>query len=228
MADINEGAAGVDADRWAVLASACELLALSLRYPDEALHGIVASGEWQDAAEEIWGVLGAPLAEGWAEGAADTDYHDMRADATRLFVGVPAPVCSPNEGYWRAEDAGVQPLMFINPHSMEVERFCRACGLGQPEGVNEPLDHVGTELELLEYLASLAGGIAAPLEGGPALDELPGGGPAQAYAQFMAEHLATFAPRFAERLGQEARTPYYRALSRLLAAFLGNVLPAGA
>ena len=55
---------------------------------------------------------------------------------------------------WRAKAEGVQPLLFVNPHSMAVERFCKACGLGRPEGTNEPLDAVWTELELLEaYLA---------------------------------------------------------------------------
>ena len=64
-----------------------------------------------------------------------------------------ALACSPYEGVWRAKAEGVQPLLFVNPHSMAVERFCKACGLGRPEGTNEPLDAVWTELELLEYLA---------------------------------------------------------------------------
>ena len=44
------------------------------------------------------------------------------------------------EGVWAAEADGVQPLLFVNPRSMEVERFMRSCGLGRPEGTNEPLD----------------------------------------------------------------------------------------
>ena len=56
-------------------------------------------------------------------------------------------------------DDGVQALLFVNPHSMEVERFMRGCGLGRPEGANEPLDHVATECELLEHLALRAVGV---------------------------------------------------------------------
>ncbi|MEI3231974.1 MAG: molecular chaperone TorD family protein [Gordonibacter pamelaeae] len=63
-------------------------------------------------------------------------------------MGAPEPAVSPYEGVWRAADDGVQALLFVNPHSMEVERFMRACGLGRPEGTNEPLDHVATECEL--------------------------------------------------------------------------------
>ena len=82
---------------------------------------------------------------------------------------------------------------------MEVERFCKACGLGRPEGTNQGhLDHVATECELLEYLALLAGGLAAPAEGAPAPEALPGGSPAAAYHEFLREHALTWMPRFAE------------------------------
>lgn len=209
-----------EAALWAVRASACELLAFSLRYPTEELNEVVVSGEWQDAAEEIAQALGVNLSDGWAEDVSQTDYHDMRAEATRLFVGSPMPECSPHEGYWRAQDDGVQPLMFVNPHTMEVERFCHTCGLGNPEGVNEPLDAISTEMELLEYLASLAAGMIEPVPTAPSLDELPGGSAIAAYDQFMAEHVMSFAPRFAEWLKTNAHTAYYRAVGGLLDALL--------
>lgn len=218
--------AEIEAALWAVRASACELLAFSLRYPTEELGEVVASGEWQDAAEEISQALGAVLPNEWAEGVAQTDYHDMRAEATRLFIGSPTPECSPYEGYWRAQDEGVQPLMFVNPHTMEVERFCHACGLGNPEGVNEPLDAISTEMELMEYLASLAAGMAQPVPTTPPFDELPGGSVAAAYEQFMAEHVMSFAPRLAEWLETNAHTAYYRAVGHLLGAFLQSLTTA--
>lgn len=152
----------VSADTWQARAAMCELLALSFRYPeDKVLVEAIASGEWGEAADEIAGVLGltwkAATAPGAAEATALADPADiqkeLRPEATRLFVGAPEAVCSPYEGVWRAKAEGVQPLLFVNPHSMAVERFCKACGLGRPEGTNEPLDAVWTELELLEYLA---------------------------------------------------------------------------
>ncbi len=214
-------------DLWALRAAACELLAVSFRYPDETLKEALGSGEWVDAADEIWGALGMSLPDQWAEGATETDYHDLRAEATRLFVGTPTPECSPYEGFWRAQDEGVQPLMFVNPHSMEVERFCRACGLGNPEGVNEPLDALATEMELLEYLASLSAGMAEPVPTSPALAELPGGSPEGAYAQFMVDHLLTFAPRMGAWLEEHATTAYYRAAGRLLQAFTASPAATG-
>ncbi|MBX9034554.1 molecular chaperone TorD family protein [Gordonibacter massiliensis] len=147
----------------------------------------------------------------------DALLSSLRAEATRLFVGAPDAACSPYEGVHRAAEDGVQALLFVNPHSMEVERFMRACGLGQPEGTNEPLDHAATECELLQYLAMLEAGIAGPPEGtGPAA--LPGGSPAAAYASFLEDHARAWMPRFAERLATESRESFYRAAAQLLSA----------
>lgn len=214
---------------WALRAAACELLAFSLRYPEPELAETVASGEWAEAAEEIANALGLALPEDFAADAranAGEDnealLHALRAEATRLFVGAPEPACSPYEGIWRAADDGVQGLLFVNPHSMAVERFCRSCGLGCPDGSNEPLDYAATELELMQHLAMLEAGLAAPAEDGPAIDGLPGGSASAAYEQFMAEHPLMWLPRFAEAVGESARLPYYRAAAALLKAYLGQ------
>ncbi len=272
---------------WQVRATAWELLAFSLRYPDAELAEAVASGEWADAAREVADALGLDAApcrsEGAAEGPArlrsesgaempapchpecgvetpslchpeqsaatpsschpersaagaepkdplrrasadgdrapDALLRSLRAEATRLFVGAPDAACSPYEGVWRAADDGVQALLFVNPHSMEVERFVRSCGLGRPEGTNEPLDHAATECELLQHLAMLEAGLAAPT-GGVDPEALPGGSPAAAYAAFLEDHARAWMPRFAERLAAESREPFYRAAARLLGAMV--------
>ena len=248
----------ISADTWQARAALCELLALSFRYPDDrTLADAIASGEWGEAADEIADALDVAWDAGTAPGAAEAEaFPDpaelqkaLRAEATRLFVGAPNPAVSPYEGVWRAGDDGVQALLFVNPHSMAVERFCKACGLGRPEGTNEPLDAVGTELELLEYLALRAAvdagedeGIAgdeSAVEGVVAdddtLDEfedagepgdvvasadLPGGSPEAAWDEFMAEHAATWMPRFAEKVQEESRIPFYKQAASLLGAFV--------
>ena len=219
----------VSADIWQARAAMCELLALSFRYPeDKVLAEAIASGEWGEAADEIAGALGidwtAAAAPGAAEAAALPDPDDiqkeLRPEATRLFVGAPGPACSPYEGVWAAEADGVQPLLFVNPRSMEVERFMRSCGLGRPEGTNEPLDHVATECELLERLALRAAGAPAS-EGAPDGAGLPGGSPAAAYGRFLSGHAQAWMPAFAERLASESRHPFYRAAAAYLGALVG-------
>lgn len=249
----------ISADMWQARAAMCELLALSFRYPeDKVLAEAIASGEWGEAADEIAGALGvawsSAAAPGAAEAAALADAADiqkeLRPEATRLFVGAPQAACSPYEGVWRATAEGVQPLLFVNPHSMAVERFCKACGLGRPEGTNEPLDAVWTELELLEYLALRAAADAAEAEGiaGDAsavedvvededtLEEfedpgepgdvvasadLPGGSPEAAWDEFVADHACQWMPQFAAAVQEESRVPFYRQAASLLAAFIG-------
>ena len=201
---------------WATRATAWELAALSFRYPGPELEGAVASGEWAEAAREIVGALGLALPEGFGAGASA---EGLRPEATRLFVGAPEPAVSPYEGVWRAADDGVQALLFVNPHSMEVERFMRGCGLGRPEGANEPLDHVATECELMEHLALRAAG-AEPPEGAPAGADLPGGSPEAAYGAFLEGHARAWMPRFAERVAAKSRVPFYRDA----AAFLGALV----
>ena len=102
---------------------------------------------------------------------------------------------------------------------MEVERFCRACGLGRPEGTNEPLDHVATEWELLQYLALEASGAVAREGDGRADEDFPGGSPAAAYEAFLSDHASVWMPRFAEKVIEETRQPFYRSAAQLLAAF---------
>lgn len=201
---------------WATRATAWELAALSFRYPGPELEGAVASGEWAEAAREIVGALGLALPEGFGAGASA---EGLRPEATRLFVGAPEPACSPYEGVWHAADDGVQALLFVNPHSMEVERFVRECGLGRPEGTNEPLDHVATECELMEHLALRAAG-AEPPGGAPAGADLPGGSPEAAYGAFLEGHARTWMPRFADAVAAESRVPFYRDA----AAFLGALV----
>ena len=212
---------------WGLRATACELLALSFRYPGPQLPQIVASGEWLAAASEIGQLMALDLPEDFGQGLDVRDevsdqelLHALRKEATRLFVGAPKPAISPYEGVWRAADDGVNALLFVNPHSMDVERFCKACGLGRPEGTNEPLDHVATELELLEYLASIQAGIGLPVASAPAEEKLPGGSIEGAFGQFMIDHVMTWMPRFAQAVAYQATQPFYRAAGQLLKAFL--------
>ncbi len=210
--------------RLQVYAAAYELLALSFRYPEAVLAEAVVTGEWADAAREIADALGFGLPKGWGEGldayegcASEGVLRSLRVEATRLFVGAPEPAVSPYEGVARALAEGARPLLFVNPRSMDVERFVRSCGLGRPKGANEPLDHVAAECELLSYLASLAAGAPAPA-GAPCGAALPGGSPQAAYAAFLDSHAQRWMPAFAAAVRAEARAPFYGAAARLLAA----------
>lgn len=237
----------MSADMWQARAALCELLALSFRYPDATLAEVVCDGEWADAANEIAAATGVDwnIDPDLSFGSKDSDefLHALRAEATRLFVGMPEPEISPYEGVWRATDDGVDALLFVNPHSMEVERFCKACGLGRPEGTNEPLDYVATELELLEYLAARAAADAAGVAGCAdddageadsaaadagdmmvASSDLPGGSAEAAFDQFMTTHVQLWMPRFAAKVQEVAESTFFQQAGRLLECSLKGMI----
>ena len=80
-----------DKELWMTRAAACELLALSLRYPTDELARILASGEWADAAREIAAALGAELSEdamadlpGAEGGSSDARAEELLLSCLRL------------------------------------------------------------------------------------------------------------------------------------------------
>ena len=224
----------IDAQDWQTKATACEMLAFSFRYPGKELAEALTGGEWADAAREIAQAFDVELPQEFGKrdvfSASNESLdgeallHALRAEATHMFVGAPKPTVSPYEGIWRAQDDGVEGLLFVNPHSMAVERFAKSCGLGRPEGTNEPLDHAATELELLQVLALwCAEDPSQPFEHVVPLDQLPGGSPQAAYSQFMSEHVLTWMPRFAKSVQEESRIPYYKDAAVLLEGLLGKL-----
>ncbi|MEG1831494.1 MAG: molecular chaperone TorD family protein [Raoultibacter sp.] len=206
---------------WQAKAALCEIFALGLRYPDATLVDALVSGQYSQALCEIaqannLDVTRTPAALAPYTGTQSQDtLHALRVEHTRLFIGTPQPLISPYEGVWAANDDGVQPLLFVNPRTMEVERSYRAFGMGSPKNTNEPLDHIATELEFLEYLAAVEAGIATP---NPAAIP-PEDGYAQAYESFKTNHAQAWMPRFADEVTQQSQEPFFTALAPLLAAF---------
>lgn len=197
-------------DIWKARAAACELVALSFRYPDEQLVNVVASGEWSAAANEILVALGVESCS-QQDGldvcdAKSNDLHALRQEATRLFIGVPKAAASPYEGIWRAEQDGVEPLLFVNPHTEKVARFCHSCGLAGASDANEPLDHVCAEFELLQYLALVAGGLSAAPDG----VDFPGGSAEAAFDSFVVCHLLLWIDDFCAAVDEHAVSPFYK------------------
>ncbi|MDR1422257.1 MAG: molecular chaperone TorD family protein, partial [Coriobacteriales bacterium] len=146
---------------WMNRAALYELLAHAFLGTSHELVRAIISGEYSEAVVEL-GTANELDAVGVALCAdelavyqgrnADELFHELRIEHTRLFVGAPRPAVSPYAGIWWAHRADVKPLLFVNTESMAVERFYRSCGVGQPANSNEPLDHIGSELEFLQYL----------------------------------------------------------------------------
>ena len=145
---------------------------------------------------------------------------ELRTEATRLFVGAPHASVSPYEGVWRAQHEGVDPFVFVNPHSMDVERFVKACGLERAGNAIVPFDHVSTEFEILEYLAAVAASIVDVNSYRESQEKFPGGSAAAAFEIFFNEHARTWMGDFSNHLVKMSRLPIYRNAARVIKAFV--------
>jgi TorA maturation chaperone TorD len=205
---------------WITKAAFFEALALGFLYPKPMLADAIITGEYAEAMDETTEILNLSGEETLSAIINLAVYksqdprqllHQLRREYTRLFIGSPTPMVSPYAGIWFAKQQNTEPLLFVNPESMAVERFYRSCGMGQPQGTNEPLDHIGTELEFLQYLALVKAGALAPLEGITISSN--------AFEQFYNRHLLTWAPAFAEKTIKTTTSPFFSAVAKLLLAY---------
>jgi TorA maturation chaperone TorD len=196
-----------------------EIEALAFLSTRQELAEALASGEYAEALAEIAeangldahaSALAVEELAAYRGSSPAALFHELRIEHTHLFVGAPTPAVSPFAGIWFAREQGVEPLLFVNKESMDVERFLRSCGIGRPQGTNEPLDHIGTELEFLHYLCLLRAGTAAAPEGAAI--------PSDAYEHFYRTHFIGFAHKLAAATVKESRIPFYRAVARILSA----------
>ncbi|MCL1846758.1 MAG: molecular chaperone TorD family protein [Coriobacteriia bacterium] len=211
-------------DEWLARGAFCELLALSLRLPTLELAQALCSGEFAEALAELGERVGLEQSQLAQATKAVTDYqgqdpdelfHTLRIEYTRLFVGAPTPVVWPYAGVWHALEQGLEPLMFVSPRAMEIERFMKGCGVGRAAEKNEPLDHIATEFEFLQYLALVN---AAVIE----LPELPEGleMPDNAFDAFLAQYVTNWAGDFARSTLAAAQAGFYQAVAKAILALV--------
>lgn len=204
-------------EAWVAKATLFELLSMGFRFSDQTTAETLASGEYGDAIEEAVVALGlncdveavgSLLAECEGRDARQL-LQEVRREYSRLFIGFPEAIVPPYAGIYYAKEVGVQPVLFVNKESMSVERFVLSCGLCRPEGTNEPLDHISTELEFLEYLALDRAGLVNKDEG-----MVPEG----AYEAFYEQRFAGFAKKFAKGILDNSSCSLYRAAAMVLAS----------
>jgi TorA maturation chaperone TorD len=204
-------------EKWIERAALYEMLSMAFSLPTDILTKALAEGEYAEALIEITGLLDLQTPEVNAAIEELAPYkkrkpkdilHELRVEYTRLFVGAPTPVVSPYAGVWQAERDGVEPLLFVSKEAMAVERFMRSCGVGRPEGTNEPLDSMGTELEFLQYLALSRAGVTTP----PESVSIPDG----AFEEFYSEHFLIWSSDFAHKVIENTKVPFFKVVAEIL------------
>lgn len=204
---------------WIDKAVLFEVLSVGLRFTTREAVRALVDGEYVEAFGEAAKACGIaddvvesavrPL-QAYVGGDVDEVFHAVRREYTRLFVNTPKAVVSPYAGIYYAEDRGVTPVLYVNTESMTVERFMKRCGVDRPEGTNEPLDHIATELEFLNYLCLVRAEAIQPTRSVPE----------DSYEDFYANRFIGFAKRISSSVLENTEEPVF-----LAAASIIGVLP---
>ncbi|MCI1479801.1 MAG: molecular chaperone TorD family protein [Eggerthellaceae bacterium] len=205
------------ADERVARAELFELLAHSFAYPDEELAQALSDGSYAQAARQVCAETDAAGACAGDIDRIDQAYrgvdaqhllHALRAEYTRIYIGTTSAAVSPYGSWWKAVQAGKEPVLFLSKETRAVEKAMHDAGVGNRPGNKEPLDHIACELDFARYLSFVLAG-AAPARADVAIDE-------RTLESFLDEHLRPWAPDFARKTAETTTSPLYRFVASLL------------
>jgi TorA maturation chaperone TorD len=195
-----------------------KLFSTAFEPPTTALASTLSEGILAEDVAAVWKALDLPLDAvddfcsqiACYKGAdAEQVLHEIRRDWTHMYVGDP-PLVDRSEGVWRRRaDGQLNIVRMINKYSVEVADFMRECGVKRREKFNDCIDNIEEELDFCAFLANQPDYLVEM--GRDPLDELQ---------KFVDEHLQKWVPGYCADVRANARTPYYQALSDLMAAFM--------
>ena len=203
------------------------LLAVGLAEPTRELaKGLIDAGfqtdvrsilEWfalsgEDAAD-IDATLNRLTASAAGE-AVEAVYHELNMEYTRLFIA-PLPVLvSPYESIYVDSAPDMPALLMVGPAASAVLEAYREAGLDMKEGLNEPPDHIATELEFMYYLNRQE--FTARQQG----QDEEADRWRRLQQAFITDHLGQWAMAFYSRLQKMTQAPFYMLMARLMCVYL--------
>lgn len=137
---------------------------------------------------------------------------DLRVDWTRLFTGSGLAPISP----WESTHFSKEKMLFSD-RTLDVRDWYRRFGLEVASPHHEPDDHIGLELLFVAHLARLA--LAAQERGDAAAERRA----MEGQRDFCREHVLAWAPAWADRMVELARTDYYRGIALLVRGGLAEL-----
>ena len=146
---------------------------------------------------------GLEFLQKWGKnGISDEVFDKMRAEYTRLFIGLDKVIAPP----WESVHLGKDRLIF-QERTLDVRAWYKSFGLEAEKLHQEPDDHIGLELLFLSQLA--AQGIQALNEqDNPRFEEI-----LNAQREFLKHHLGAWALTWCGLVEKNARTDFYNGLA---------------
>ena len=152
--------------------------------------------------------LGLDLLKQWVSDnkpeLSDASFDTLRADYTRLFVGVGSGLVPSWESVYFSEDR-----MVFQEQTMKVRAWYRRFGLEVEKMNQEPDEHIGLELWFSAQLAALARK-AVENENTAELNDL-----LDAQREFLSAHLGVWVLNWCKLVQRNARTDFYKGLAHL-------------
>lgn len=144
------------------------------------------------------------------DGRAEAELiEDLAVEYARLFLG-PGPHIAPYASvYLGAEGAGLW-----GPATVWVKRFIRDAGFEYSDGYRDLPDHISVELE---FMGEMTAREASALEN---RDPDEAKRIREIETEFLADHLAIWAPLFCEKTASAAEGKFFGGMARLTAEFI--------
>ncbi len=147
---------------------------------------------------------------------------DLRKEYTRLFTHPQKSQIDIYESLFlfNPQESNEKPSLFISPAALDAERCYKKAGVVRSKEVNEPGDHMATEMEFMMFLY---------LQKAKALQE---GNQAEAerregeIREFYEIHLQKWAKEFFGRCTVLGKHAFFKAVGQIGSIFLKEILPA--
>lgn len=146
---------------------------------------------------------------------------EMRQEYTRLFTHPQKPLVGIYETMFLFkpdEEGEERPSLFISPAALDAERCYKKAGLIMSKELNEPGDHMATEMEFMMYLY---------LQKAKALQENNSAGLTrreEEIKEFADLHLRKWAKEFFALCSTESKSEVYRVLGQIGSSFMAKML----
>ncbi len=208
------------------------LLFLSLHFPTEELASGLLDGRFSHDVMSIFEELDFPTQEC---GAIRTQLDALRGDEknkeklltalrreyTRLFTHPKKPAIAIYETtflYNPEDELQSRPSLFISPAARDAERCYKKAGLEMSREINEPADHIATQMEFMMYLylqkaKSIRDGNRE--EGATRDDEI---------REFLQSHLQKWAKNFFDLCISSSQIDFYKAIGEIGSLCMARML----
>jgi TorA maturation chaperone TorD len=145
---------------------------------------------------------------------------ELRREYTRLFTHPKNPQIPYYETLflYDPDKDGAKPSLFISPAAMDAERCYKKAGMARSAEINEPGDHIATEMEFMMHIYRLLA------QGINEKDEEKQATAREGIREFTELHLRKWAYAFFEKCAELSENPAYQGIGKAGMLYMGKFI----